>query len=298
MGRALLLRRTHRSAKWPAIFFSAISLAASAGCSDVPPAYNPIEWGMSVKREVSSWFDDTDASSKSAAPSSAVIEPPPAEGRPYPNLGMVPKPPPRDTPETRAARRQELAALQADRATAAAADTALRQEGRVQRPAASTSFAPSPADTMPSAPPPPVSLAPAAVAAAQPAPAAAAPSPPTPAVTPPAPAPQMAAVPASAPVLATSERHGTVGFVRGRAALSDTGQRVLRDAAAAAVARSGRVRLVPAEYGRAVDYPQETEERARAMTQVLAAAGLPANRIVVSDGGGQRVDLYDVYVDY
>ena len=108
----------------------------------------------------------------------------------------------------------------------------------------------------------------------------------------------MAAVPASAPVITTSERRGTVGFVRGRAAVSSTGQQVLRDAAAAAVARSGRVRLVPAEYGRAVDYPQETEERARAMTQVVTAAGLPASRIVVSDGGGQRVDLYDVYVDY
>jgi len=291
MVRPLLLRRTRRNAKWPGAFFALAFLALTPGCSDVPPAYNPLEWGQSVAREVSSWFDSSSSKPASSAPRDTVVEPPPAEGRPYPNLAMVPKPPPRDTQETRLARQRELAALQADHAAATSADTILRQEGKAPPKVAPAAFGPSPADTMPAAPPPPVTLPPAAVAAARPAMAPPAPSPAI--VSPPA-----AAAPASTPVLTTSERRGAVAFARDGRALTDTAQRTLRDAAAVAVARSGRVRLVPAQYSRTGELPQEAEARARAMTQVLAAAGLPASRVVVAEVGGQRVDLYDVYVDY
>src|SRR5882672_2775182 len=117
----LLLRRTHRIAIAAArkIFFAfgAVSLAA---CSSIPSAYNPVDWATSGVDTVTGWF------ASKPAPEGANLEPPPAEGRPYPNLGMVPKPPPRVTPEIRAQRQREIDDLMASRQSALAADASLR----------------------------------------------------------------------------------------------------------------------------------------------------------------------------
>ncbi len=287
---ALLLRRTYRNAKFARHVCWLALAGGMAACSDIPPAYNPIEWGQSAMR----WI----GGDSGGAPSAAVVEPPPAEGRPYPNLAMVPKPPPRDTIATRTARQRELAALRAERETAEAADTALRQ-GKAPPPTVPTAPVATVGDAMPAAPPPPVALPPPEAAMSAPPPSEAtttAVQAPSPAVS----APQTAAAVApSAPVLTTSERRGTISFGRGaRSPLSDSAQRTLQDAAALALAHAGRVRLVPAEYGRDAVLPQEAQERANAIRQILVRAGLPAERIAVAENQAQRVDVYDVYVDY
>ena len=308
MDAALLLRRTCRNAKSVGWIFLPAVACFLAGCSEVPPEYNPIEWGQSAVRGVSSLFEsDKSKEGKDTAPR-VVVEPPPAEGRPYPNLGMVPKPPPRDTDETRMARYRELVALRADHDAAVAADAALRKDGTVPGPAAPSAVAVPPPATAPAAPPAPASTA---MSPPMPAPAQTPALAPTPAPAPPVPAPVPVSPPSSpstvaaattpgaaAPVLTTSERHGAVTFGRDTAALTDRSQQALRDAAALAVARSGRVRLVPAEYGHEAASPQQLEDRAQAMVQVLTRAGLPANRVTVADNLAQRVDIYDVYVDY
>lgn len=83
---------------------------ALASCSEVPPEYDPISWGNSVRNEVGGWFG---AEPKTDV--AARIEAPPSEGRPFPNLATVPRPP-KVTPS--AERQAELERLSRDQAGA------------------------------------------------------------------------------------------------------------------------------------------------------------------------------------
>lgn len=259
-----------------------------------PPEYDPIEWKRSLDREISSWFSDEPVEPP------PVVEPPPAEGRPFPNLGMVPKP-----PFVSRADRQErarlLADMEANRAAAVAADTALRTEG-----------------TFPAAPPPAKEEPPATADSKPPAVSPESSNPPTPTTTTtssPSPtgesAPSTAEAlsssralaalptpPAPVPLLTTSEQHGVVTFGRDTQSLGGAAERTLQDAAAFAIAKSGRVRLVAAQFSRAPVVPQQSQARTQAMVQALTRAGLPASRVSIADQITQRVDVYDVYVDY
>src|SRR4051812_39975899 len=128
MELTLLLRRTCRIAiPAGAKFFFASGVIALAGCSDVPRSYNPIDWGKSAVSGAAGMFDSKPDKSTAGA------EPPPAEGRPYPNLATVPNPPPRPTAESRARYQQDVAELTADRERARAADAALRETGTVPK---------------------------------------------------------------------------------------------------------------------------------------------------------------------
>jgi hypothetical protein len=103
-----LLQRGILGAARVAILASAVAVAA---CSEVSPAYDPVEWGTSVRNEVGGWFG--------AAPVRLVRdEPPPAEGRPYPNLATVPTPPAVTPPGER---QQEMDRLSRDRTQSRAA---------------------------------------------------------------------------------------------------------------------------------------------------------------------------------
>jgi hypothetical protein len=258
-----LLRCTHRIAKLRIGCTSALVLLTVAGCSNIPPAYNPIEWVNSARHEVAGWFESNPSES------TAHVEPPPAEGRPYPNLATVPKPPPRETPESRAERQRQIAALSADRNTAIANDTTLRTTGEM------------PAPGMGAAPPEAAAIAP---RSAVPAGAQAATTTAT-------------AAPAAPSALTTSERRGSVAFGRDGERLTGAAEGTLHDAALFALAHGGRVRVVPAQIARAAEFPQATQRRRQAIVQALTSAGLPADRVAVADGGAQRVEVYDVYVD-
>jgi hypothetical protein len=293
MELPLLLRRTHRIAiaAGAKIFFASGAILL-AGCSDIPSAYNPIDWTKSGVDEVSSWFESK------PAPEGAIAEPPPAEGRPYPNLATVPKPPPRITPEIRAQREREIAGLQANRQAALTADNTLRQTGALPPAASQPAVAPpspmaqpSPFVTSPQAIAPPLSTPP---PAATPAPSSAALAQVAPPVAPPAadPAPEPAA-----PPLTFKQRMGQVAFGKDTPAPTRTSQRVLQTAAARALELSARVHIMPAEFAREAVIPQLERGRRQAMLQTLERAGLPANRIVVDPDLGWRVDLYDIYVE-
>jgi hypothetical protein len=281
MELPLLLRRTHRIAI-PAclkIFFT-FSAIFLAGCSNLPSAYNPIDWTTSGVDEVSSWF------ASKPAPESVSFEPPPAEGRPYPNLGMVPKPPPRVTPEIRAQRQREIADLLANRDAAMSADAALRTTGTVPRAALPSESPPAPVVMSPSTAP-----APADAAAVPPSAALAQVAPPVPPpVADPAPEP-------AAPPLKFKQRMGQVAFGKDTPTPTTLSQRVLQAAAARGLELSARVHIVPVEFSREAVIPQLERARVQAMVQALTRAGLPANRVVVDPDVGRRVDLYDIYVE-
>lgn len=87
-----------------------------ASCSEVSPEYDPIHWGNAARNEVGSWFG---AEPKSDA--ADRIQAPPSEGRPFPNLATVPRPP-KMTPT--AERQAELERLTRDQAGARAAPQA------------------------------------------------------------------------------------------------------------------------------------------------------------------------------
>ena len=86
-----------------------------AGCSEVSPEYNPIEWGRGIGRAL--------FGGEGTGGPAHSIEPPSAEGRPYPNLASVPRPPPVRSPNERALDRQRLLA---DQSSAELADASLR----------------------------------------------------------------------------------------------------------------------------------------------------------------------------
>jgi hypothetical protein len=224
------------------------------------------------------------------------VEPPAAEGRPYPNLATVPIPK-REAPEVAEERQRELAELSRTRDAALADDRALRDQGRF--PNAPTTSAAAPETSQPRQAPQPSPSRPAASTPPMPAP--------SPVPQPSAPAPSslpvmaQAAPPVSAPpaAIASSQRVGTVSFLANGAALPAASQALLRNAAAQAQSRPpGRVRLMPAQMGRGTVMREFTRARIDAMTQVIAAAGLPAARVTVGDDLGRRVDVYDVYVEF
>ncbi|MBI3707487.1 MAG: OmpA family protein [Proteobacteria bacterium] len=106
------------------VFAGAVVVAALldlTACTDTPPEMNPIEIVRGASRAVTGLFgDDTDP------PRRTTVEPPPDEGRPYPNLGTVPRPP---QMRPRSGREADLQRLVADRSEARAADQAIRQGG-------------------------------------------------------------------------------------------------------------------------------------------------------------------------
>lgn len=251
-----------------AAFFSVL-LFSLAACAES----NPIDWGKSTFNTVFG----------GEAPPEA--EPPAAEGRPYPNLATVPRRP-RDPPGAKAQREADLAQLTRDRDTAMADDQALRDTGAmpVRSPdseAAAPVVSPAPAAPAPSRQTqsaPPVAPSSVAVAAPQSVPLAA-----------PAPAP--------APAGVAPQRVGSVGFGRDTSSLTANGQRSLAEAAALARAGNGRVHLVVAQTSHRALSVDQVRARLNAITQALAAAGIPASRVTIDDALGQRIDLYDVYVE-
>lgn len=209
-------------------------------------------------------------------------EPPAAEGRPYPNLATVPRPP---AIAPRAEREAEVARLQADQAAAASADRALRETGEA-----------------PAAAPPAPAVAAAPAPAPSPAPAATPPAPPAIAAPVPTPSPVPSAPPSVAqaqpPAATTLRRMGVLAFARDGTTLSEVGQRALAEAASVARSNNGRVRLIPAQVARQAPTDDLVRGRRDAITQALGRAGLAAERVRIDDGGGRRVDVYDLYVEY
>src|SRR5258708_4384083 len=132
MDLGSLLGRRRGNANSPARTLLLLSAVGGAACSEVPPEYNPVEWSRTAQLKVKNWFSDTPEEPP------PIVDPPPSEGRPFPNLGTVPPPPPRDTPETRAERQRQLSALTADRNASVSADTGLRTEGKFPRPPPAT----------------------------------------------------------------------------------------------------------------------------------------------------------------
>lgn len=211
------------------------------------------------------------------------MEPPPAEGRPYPNLASVPRPP-REAPGAAAARQRELQELVQGRDTSVENDRMLREQGR-----------------MPEAPPPPAVLAPVPAPAAAaapalaptPAPASAPALPPTPSVA--AAAPSVPAAPARPAPTGLSERIGSISFAPGAVTLSAAARSVLADAGARLRARGQAIQLTPAIFA-ATSVAPELDRARRAA--IVAATGASAGSVTVGDGLGRRVDVYDVYIQY
>jgi hypothetical protein len=190
----------------------------------------------------------------------AGVEPPPAEGRLYPNLATVPRPP---SVEPLAVRQAEVDRLMAARETTLRDDRELRaiDPGRALPP-------PSPrAAPRPSAP---TGAAP-AVQPEEAAPAA------------PAPAPQAAA----RPRLPSSMFMGTVLAAGDRGSLADFQRKVLEDSAAMAKRTNGRIRVVGG---------RSAEDR-QGVVDELVRLGIPAGRIAAAaDPGGARAAI-DVLVE-
>lgn len=283
-----MLRRTRRSAAGTALAGVALIFLLS-GCADTPKEYNPIEWGRSAVSGIESLFG------RDKPESPPIVDAPPAEGRPYPNLASVPKPP-RTTPEERSQRAADVERLSKDRDAALADDQALRASGTPPKTPPNTA-----SESPPS--PPPASLAPTAttsapagspqnippstpprVAQAAPPAAAAAPAP-------------VAPAPAATPAATTLRRVGSLSFARDAAAFGPAGERALAEAAALARANNGRVHLMAGQVARQTSAPDQARARANAVTQALSRAGIPAARLVIDEAQGRRVDLYDIYVE-
>ncbi|HTY67126.1 MAG TPA: hypothetical protein VMH36_10780 [Alphaproteobacteria bacterium] len=270
----------------------AAAALAVAACSQLPPEYDPITQVGNAKRSVMGLFGYDE-------PAPPNVEPPPAQGRPIPNLGTVP-PPPFVTVGQRQQRQKEVTALQADRAAAAKADETLRaQTGAQVPPSAGAPAAPTPAPapaaeppstTANAAPPSPNSLPPELLNS-------------TPEGAGPAPLIEVPAVPeqgasAAGGVLTTSERHGTVSFASDTASIGAAGRNTLDAAAAAALENDGRVRLVPAPANGPPPAAGLADRRTKALREALAGTGLPSDRVTILDSGTRRADAYDVFVDY
>jgi hypothetical protein len=179
----------------------------------------------------------------------AGVEPPPAEGRPFPNLASVPTPPPVGPA---AERRAEVDRLMAAR------DTSLREDQELR--------AIDPGRALP--PPRPRAAPPARPAAPGAAPAEPAqPDTAAPAETPPE--PPRAAVTVPRPQLSSSLFMGTVVQTGERGPLADFQRKVLQDSVAMAQRNNGRIRLVG---GR-------SEEERQAIANELVGLGIAAGRI-------------------
>ena len=237
--------------------FGAVLLALGLhGCADVDPAYDPIEWGRSVARGVSGLLGDE------AAPVRGNTEPPPAEGRPYPNLATVPNYPGR---EPAADRKQEIDKLTASRDAAIDADQAVRS-----------------ADVTPSNPEPArrpmssdVRVTPGGTqTAAAEKPIA------SPVRTP----------PGATPTLPSTLFMGSVVVDEQGSPLAAFQRKVLEDAAAMAVKDQARIRLVGGTS-------PATRDR---VASDLVQLGVPASRITgtARPGPGPTRPAVEIFVDY
>ncbi len=272
------MRRTCRIATGRLPGFAVVLTAALTlgACSSVPDALNPVEWYGGVERLFT------------GDPSQQHIEPPPAEGRTYPNLATVPKPP-RIAPGAAAARAEEVEELTRNRDSTIDADRALRTAG-----------------TFPAAPPPPAQIEPVPTAPAQqraPVVASRSYSPPVAAAPRPAqaaPSMAQAAPPSAAPPVRamTSQRLESISFPPLGLVASSRVQTVLQQAASIAQARGGRVKVVPVTITRQTVQREFSQARRNAILQTLVQSGLSLDRIEIGDDLGRRVDLYDVLVEY
>jgi hypothetical protein len=113
----VILQRTNAFLRGlaPALALATLALAA---CADTDPANDPVEWFRSARRATTATIRDEPVPTR---PSRA--EPPPDEGRPYPNLAAVPQRPARVTARQRQA---ELRALSGEHDAAVQRDAALR----------------------------------------------------------------------------------------------------------------------------------------------------------------------------
>jgi hypothetical protein len=178
------------------------------------------------------------------------VEPPPAEGRPFPNLASVPSPPPAGPPAERRSDVQEL--------TEARNET-LQEDREIRA-----------IDPGRALPPPRPRAAPAAQAAAPSSPGQPAPQPAAPAEAPAeAPRPTVAM---PRPQLSSRVFMGTVVPAAERGPLAEFQRRELQDSAAMAQRTGGRIRLVGG---------RSTEQR-QAVIQELTGLGLPASRIAAA----------------
>ena len=176
------------------------------------------------------------------------VEPPPAEGRTFPNLASVPTAPPR---EPAADRTSTVDQLTTSRDQMIERDQAIRawNPGKPlppPRPRAAPAPQPTPSETSP------------APAAPESAPAEA-----------PAPQSPQAAVTIPRPQMSSSLFMGTVLPAGERGPMADFQRRVLQDSAAMAQRTNGRIRLVG---GR-------SDEERQAIARELTGMGLAANRI-------------------
>lgn len=291
-----------RAKRAPQNFFCAVLAVLLAGCSQVSPEYDPINWISTANREVMGWFGD-----ESPAPA-PIAEPPPAEGRPFPNLGTVP-PPPMVTPAEKADRAKQLAALQADRDAAARADAALRGKAAPapSSPAGAAAVSPASGSAGPAQASGATGSGTTASANADAAAADAAAQPSGPADPAPAPVIEVPSLPptaeanaarSAAHLLTTSERRGSVSFGPNATSLGAAGRNTLDAAASSALTNDGRVRLVPAQIEGVPASPDLMASRETSLREALTGAGVLAERITIGKVGARRVDVYDVYVDY
>lgn len=259
-------RSSRRERPWHTgarLVFVVLVALLPAACADMDPAYNPIEWGRSIGRGVS------EAVGSDPGPEPLRVEPPPAEGRPYPNLATVPRPP---QVESAAMRQTEMEQLTATRDAAIKADQALR--------------------AIPSTPSiPPQSPQPVPRSASAPPVSAAAQGEPQGAAQPSREKAQAAVVPPR-PTLPPSLFMGTVTVQGDAGSLAAFQQKIIEDAAAMAVRNKARIRLVGGTS--ATDRQQLIQEFVR--------LGVPANRITAAPAEGTPTSpprpTVDVFVDY
>lgn len=241
-----------------------LACLVTSGCADLDPAYNPIEWGRSAGRAVSAAITGEDP-----PPAPPRVEPPPAHGRPFPNLATVPRPPARVQVEDQD---EAVGRLMEHRDAARAADRSLR----------TAEIAPLPSSIAPRRVTRPSVLAdpqrPAPEAAPREEAASAAGSAP--------PERQQAAAPVR---LGSSAFLGSV-LMRGEGdGLAEFERRVLDDAAAMAARSGGRVRLVGPEA-----------ERTK-VAQALVRRGVAAGRVAGEpppDGSERSGSAVEIFVDY
>jgi hypothetical protein len=192
------------------------------------------------------------------------VEPPPAEGRPYPNLASVPNPPPK---EPTSERQSEVGQLTAAR------DATLRQDQQIRALNPGAALPPPRARTGPAAQPGPSETPPATGTGTAPA---------TGTAPPPAPDSRSAAV--ARPLLPSSLFMGTVLPPGQRGTLADFQRKLLQDSAAMAQRTNGRIRLVGG---------RSAEDRQQIISE-LGTLGIAAGRI---SGAADRADPNRVGID-
>jgi len=188
------------------------------------------------------------------------VEPPPAEGRPFPNLASVPNPPPKGPTSERQSEVRQLTA---------ARDAAIREDQQIRALNPGSALPPPRPRTGPAAQPGP-SETPAAPADAAPA-------------TPGTASPERSAATAI-PRLSSSLFMGTVLPPEQRGTLADFQRKVLQDSVAMAQRTNGRIRLVGG---------RSDGDRQQIMSE-LGTLGIATGRI---SGAPDRADPNRVGID-